>query len=251
MFAARDLVFLAGMACAGFADVVNVRVLLAISSILTLGVGLAALVAPGIGRPAAEWRRGLAALRAAEAEEGGGETAAAVPSRAATPADFDHLVAGMPTFARLSAPQIAAFIARATVREVPADTRLTTRGETATTAAFILGGQVAAGIAEADGYRVLSVMGPGDVFGEIAALTGSARTADVVAVEPSTLLEVPSEALRDAMAVPDVSRLLLATLRERLLRTDQTDLPRIASLDQASLRELRTPVPVETEADAA
>ena len=133
------------------------------------------------------------------------------------------------------------------MREVPGDTRLMTRGETATTAAFILGGELAAGIAEADGYRVLSAMGAGDFFGEIAALTGSARTADVVAVEPSTLLEVPSEALRDVMVVPEVSRLLLATLRERLLRTDQTDLPRIASLDQASLRELRTPVPVDAD----
>ncbi len=47
------------------------------------------------------------------------------------------------------------------------------------------------------------------------------------------------------MVVPEVSRLLLATLRERLLRTDQTDLPRIATLDQASLRDLRTQSPVE------
>ena len=250
MFAARDLVFLAGMACAGLADVVSVRVLLAVSSILTLGVGLAALVAPGVGRPAAEWRRGLAALRAAEVEEGERTTVPIAPSRPATPADFDRLMASMPTFARLSAAQRSAFTARATMREVPADTRLMTRGEPATTASFILGGEVAAGIAEADGYRVLSVMGPGDVFGEIAALTGSARTADVVAVEPTTLIEVPSEALRDVMAVPEVSRLLLATLRERLLRTDQTDLPRIASLDQASLRELRTPVPVDADADA-
>ncbi len=248
MFAARDVVFLAGMACAGLADVVNVRILLALASILTLGVGLAALVAPGIGRPAAEWRRGLAALRAAEAGEGERGQGAVVPSRAATPADFDRLAASMPTFARLSAAQRSAFTARATVRDVAADTRLVARGETASTAAFILGGEAAAGIAEADGYRVLAVMGPGDVFGEIAALTGSARTADVVAVEPTTLLEVPGEALRAVMVVPEVSRLLLATLRERLLRTDQTDLPRIASLDQASLRELRSAVPANADA---
>jgi len=50
------------------------------------------------------------------------------------------------------------------------------------------------------------------------------------------------------MVVPEVSRLLLTTLRERLMRTDQTDLPRIASLDQASLRDLRTAVPVDTDA---
>jgi len=70
----------------------------------------------------------------------------------------------------------------------------------------------------------------------------------VVAVEPTTLLEVPGDALRAVMVVPEISRLLLTTLRERLMRTDQTDLPRIASLDQASLRDLRTAVPVEPSA---
>ena len=255
MFAARDVVFLVGMACAGLADVINVRVLLAFSAVLLLVVAFGSLVAPGIGRPAAEWRRGLAALRAAERAEAEAGAAGAEPvaepvaaSRPATPGDFDRLTARMPTFLRLSAAQRSAFLAQASVRAVPADTRLVSRGETATSAAFILEGQAAAGIGEADVYRVLSVMGPGDVFGEIAALTGSARTADVVAVEPTTLLEVPGDALRAVMVVPEISRLLLTTLRERLMRTDQTDLPRIASLDQASLRDLRTAVPVEPSA---
>jgi len=266
MFAARDVVFLIGMACAGLADVINVRVLLAFSAVLLLVVAFGSLVAPGIGRPAREWRRGLAALRAAERAEAearaGGEPgeagegvgaggAAGVPGiaiRAATAADFDRLAARMPTFQRLSADQRRAFTAQAMVREVKADTKLVARGETATSAAFIIEGSAAAGIAEPDGYRMLSVMGPGDVFGEIAALTGSARTADVVAVETTTLFEVPGEALRAVMVVPEVSRLLLTTLRERLLRTDATDLPRISSLDQASLRELRTAVPVEVDA---
>ena len=39
-------------------------------------------------------------------------------------------------------------------------------------------------------------MAAGDFFGEIAALTGSLRTADVVADVDTTLLEVPAEALR-------------------------------------------------------
>ena len=86
-------------------------------------------------------------------------------------------------------------------------------------------------------------MGPGDFFGEIAALTGSARTADVVTDDDSTLLEVPATALRATMIVPEISKLVLSTLSTRLGRTESADLPRLAGIDQDDLRDLRTPRP--------
>ena len=46
------------------------------------------------------------------------------------------------------------------------------------------------------------------------------------------------------MEVPEVNKLLLSTLTERLLRSNQPDLPRLASMDQAALRDLRTKAPV-------
>ena len=90
---------------------------------------------------------------------------------------------------------------------------------------------------------VLHFVGPGDVFGEIGALTGSTRTADVVVTQPSTLMEVPTESLRAAMQVPEVNNLMLSTLTERLNRSNQPDLPRLASMDQNALRDLRTKAP--------
>jgi CRP-like cAMP-binding protein len=206
---------------------------------------LAALVAPGVGRPAAEWRRGLAALRAAPA-------AVTADGRPATMADFDLLVGRLATFTRLSGAQRSAFIKNAQVREVPEGSRLVTKGDKATAAFFILEGEAAAGIPEEDGsYRGLSTMAAGDFFGEIAALTGSPRTADVVATRPSTLLEVPADALRGVMEVPEVNKLLLSTLTERLLRSDQPDLPRLASMNQAALRDLRTKAPLAEAQSAA
>ena len=83
-------------------------------------------------------------------------------------------------------------------------------------------------------------MGAGDFFGEIAALTGSARTADVVVTQPTTLMEVPAETLRAAMEVPEVNQLMTSTVTERLQRTNQPDLPRLASMDRSALRQLRT-----------
>ena len=42
---------------------------------------------------------------------------------------------------------------------------------------------------------------------------------------------------------PDIQRLIHATLTTRLLRTESADLPRLAGVDQESLRDLRTPRP--------
>jgi CRP-like cAMP-binding protein len=197
------------------------------------------LVAPGLG--ISTWR--AASDRLAAAMEGA-PGLASLPTRAATLADFDRLASRLGTFSRLSPEQRQAFVADATVRDVPAGTRVVEHGETASAAYFVLDGSAAAGIpVEGGGYRGLSTMGAGDFFGEIAALTGSPRTADVVADTDSVLLEVPAASLRATMVVPEIQRLIFSTLTSRLMRTESADLPRLAGVDQESLRDLRTPRP--------
>jgi hypothetical protein len=56
-------------------------------------------------------------------------------------------------------------------------------------------------------------------------------------------MEVPAEALRATMVVPEIQRLVFSTLTSRLLRTESADLPRLAGQDQEALRDLRTPRP--------
>jgi MFS family permease len=238
MYVMRDVIFLAGMAGAGLADVLNVRGLLIFSSLILVAVAFACALAPGVGRPAAEWRRGLSALRAKPA-------ATTATARLATVSDFNKLTGRLATFNLLSDTQRAAFINDARVRVVPEGERVVGKGDEATCAYFILDGEAAAGIPEAEGgYRGLSTMGAGDFFGEIAALTGSARTADVVVTRPTTLMEVPAETLRAVMAVPEVDSLVTSTLTERLQRMNQTDLPRLATMDRSALRVLKKKVPV-------
>jgi CRP-like cAMP-binding protein/sugar phosphate permease len=232
----RDVIFLIGMAGAGLADIVDIRLLIFIASGLLFVSAAFTLVAPGLG--VATWRAASARLAAATAG------AAGAAFRPATLADFDRLIGKLPTFARLTPEQRAAFVRDATVREVAAGTRILEHGDSATSAYFILAGTTTAGVPEeGGGFRGLSTMQAGDFFGEIAALTGSRRTADVVADADTELLEVPADALRATMVVPDIQRLVFSTLTSRLVRTESADLPRLAGVDQEALRELRTPRP--------
>jgi len=235
-FVSRDVVLLLGMAAAGLADVVDVRVMVLASAILLLGAGALAVALPGLGQPAAEWRAAISLLRSAPAHPG------LAASRPATLADLDKLVGHLPALTGLSQRDRDSFVARARVSQAPAGATIVRHGETGDDAYFIIDGRAVAGLAAPDGnYRSLSTMSAGDFFGEIAALTGSQRTANVAAEEPTTLLQVPAETLRGLMSQPVVGRLLLSKMTERLGRTHSADLPRLAGLDQESLRELRTP----------
>ena len=243
-FVTRDVLFLLGMATAGLADIIDIRLLIVVASAILIVAAVTAQLLPGLGRPAAEWRRAIQLLRTAPA------TAAAGTSRPATPDDFERVLSRLPVLAGLDGRRRADFIARARVSDVESGSTIVAEGDAGDSAFFILAGEVVAGTpVEGGEYRSLSTMGPGDFFGEIAALTGSRRTANVVAASDTELLEVPAASLRALMDLPEMSALFLSTLTERLTRTRSgADRPRLAGTDQVALRDLRTPRPTEAEA---
>jgi MFS transporter, DHA3 family, macrolide efflux protein len=238
-FVSRDVLFLIGMAAAGLADFIDVRWMYFSSAILLLGGGFLVLVLPGLRQNRAEWRQALNLLKTAPTRTGLGV------GRVALPADLDALAGLLPSLSTLSARERDVFISQAHVVEAPAGTNILRHGEGGDTAYFILSGRAVAGIATGEGnYHSLSTMTPGDFFGEIAALTGAARTADVAAAENTRLLQVPAQALRSLMGNPALSALFLAKMSERLGRTTINELPRFAGVDQQDMRDLRT-TPVE------
>jgi MFS transporter, DHA3 family, macrolide efflux protein len=229
----RDVVFLIGMAGAALADIYPVRVLIVVSGLLLLGAGIVAQLAPGIGRTGTEWRRALQLLATAPA------AARVGAGRAATMIDFDRLLGVMPEIGAVSMNRRAGFVTDLTVARAAPGEAIIKAGDPGDAAFFILGGKVVAGIPDQDGYRALSTMGPGDFFGEIAALTGSARTANVVADEETDLLEMPKASLQELLELPPLNELINAKLNERLGRTSTTDIPRLSRPDQDALRDLR------------
>ena len=233
-YVASNLFFLVGMAAAGLADVMDVRLLYLLGGLVTIGCGAWALVLPGIGQPAAEWRRALALLRTAPAVSG------LRLGRPVMPGDMDLLIGLLPSLSGLTRAERERAITQGHVIEAEPGSRITSTGETGDTAYFILSGKAVAGTADGQGsYRSLSSMGKGDFFGEIAALTGSTRTADVVAEQATTLLQVPATVLRSMMTHPEFSQLVLSRMSERLARTSIHELPRFAGVDPQAARELR------------
>ncbi|TMB53982.1 MAG: MFS transporter [Chloroflexi bacterium] len=211
-YVVRDVVYLVGMGLAGLADVIDVRLLFGASALVVIGAGLLASVLPGLGLPAAEWRRAVSLLRGAAAAPG------MAAARAATLADVELLGSYVPALSGLTPRDRERLASHARVREAQLAGRTSGEGE----------------------YRSLSSMERGDVFGEIGALTGSTRTADVVAEEPTTLLEVPAATLKGLMAIPEFGQLVLSKMTERLSRTASlADLPRFGGIDHRELRQLR------------
>jgi MFS transporter, DHA3 family, macrolide efflux protein len=233
-FVARDVLFLGGMAAAGLADIIDVRLMYLIGALIILIGGVWALFLPGLRQESAEWRRILKLLRTAPSVPGLGI------SRPAVPADLDLLVGLLPPLAGLTNNEREGLVSSSKVVEAPAGATLIQHGEEGDTAYFILSGRAAAGIVTEGGdYRSLSTMDPGDFFGEIAALTVTTRTANVVADQAVTLLQVPASALRGLMANPALGELILSKMTERLARTSIQELPRFAGVDQRDLRDLR------------
>lgn len=234
-FVSRDVLFLIGMAVAGLADYIDVRWMYFSSAMLLLFGGVMVLVMPGLRQNRSEWMQAIRMLRTAPLKTG------TLLGRAVLPADMDMLAGLIPALAGLSTKERENILTQARVLEVEAGTKILKHGEGGDAAYFILSGRAVAGIATSEGnYRSLSTMSPGDFFGEIAALTGAARTADVAAVENTSLLQLPAQALRNLMSNPTLSALFLAKMSERLSRTTLTELPRFAGVDQQDARALRT-----------
>jgi DHA3 family macrolide efflux protein-like MFS transporter len=230
----REVIYLVGMGLAGLADIWDVRLMFALSSLLLIVVALAGAALPGIGQPAAEWRRTIALLRTAP-------RAALGAVRQVTVGDILALERYFPPLVGMSQRDRDDLVAFGRVVTADAGTAITKAGDTGDSAFFIMSGRIAVGVATEMGeYRSLASIGAGDVIGEIAALTGSTRTADVVAEEETELMEVPATTLRQLMALPDFSSLVLGKVSERLARTASIgDLPRFGRLDQQALREMR------------
>jgi CRP-like cAMP-binding protein len=131
-------------------------------------------------------------------------------------------------FARLSLAEQQQLAEHAQIYELAPNTTIVQQGEQSDAIYFLLQGSTLAIREDAGTQRVLEGHGPGDFFGEIAALTALPRTASVLTDQQTTLRQIPAAALRGLMQDAMLSRLILSKLTERMLRMGMLDLPRFA-----------------------
>jgi MFS family permease len=234
-FVARDILFLVGMGAAGLADLIDVRLLNLISALMLIAAGLIVLVLPDLGQSRAQWKRTISLLRGIEAAPRLGA------GRPAVLEEVERFIRHMPELHSMTPKERAQLASDTLVAEAPGGKVVVYRGEESDAAYFILKGSAAAGFLRDDDYVILSVMHEGDFFGEVAALTGMQRTANIITEEDSEFLIIPSKVMKRLTKQYAAFNVRLhTTIGERL---SLTELPRGTSFDQQLLRDLRTSQP--------
>lgn len=140
------------------------------------------------------------------------------------PARIRATVARAPLFASLPIDAIEDLARRAQVRRAAAHTTVVNQDEPGDTLFVIMTGRIKAVIFGESGREVtLSLLRPGDAFGELSVLDNRPRSASCVAIEASTLLVLSRADLLDHIsAYPRTALNLLDQMAQRLRRADET-----------------------------
>jgi CRP-like cAMP-binding protein len=117
-------------------------------------------------------------------------------------------LADVPLFAGVPPDGLERIAGRVSELDVPADRPIVRQGEIGTGFYIVVSGSVEV---VRDGVRV-AVLGPGEFFGELSILDGRPRTAQVVSLEPTICLALPSWEFE--AVVSEQPTVALAILRE-------------------------------------
>jgi CRP/FNR family transcriptional regulator, cyclic AMP receptor protein len=153
-------------------------------------------------------------------------------------------VRSIPLFRELDDAEAAAIEAIAARKLYKKNEVVVREGEEANAAYVVVHGRLKVTIAAAEKDAALGLMGPGDVFGELALLTPEARrTATVKAIEPTQLIVLGGDGFHALLrSSPSVTYKVLRHVAKRLVRltehVEATRTPDIGARLAHQLREL-------------
>jgi CRP/FNR family cyclic AMP-dependent transcriptional regulator len=137
--------------------------------------------------------------------------------------DAAKALAGTTLFGVLEPDALAEIAQRTVARKYRKGSILFVQGEEGERCFAIVSGTVKLSAYHADGREaVLAVLGPGDVFGELALFDEAPRSADATALEDAELLSLDRSALNEAVAThPEIATALLRVLGRRLRQANE------------------------------
>ena len=144
------------------------------------------------------------------------------------PPDPFEVLKSVPLLRRVPEADLRALAPLVRERSHPRGSVILSQGDAGEALFLIRSGQVKVTVVAEDGREViLSVLGAGSFFGEMALVDDEPRSAHVIAMEDSALLQLRREDFRARLrAAPELAISLLCELSRRLRRADDT----IASL---------------------
>jgi CRP/FNR family cyclic AMP-dependent transcriptional regulator len=140
------------------------------------------------------------------------------------PARIRATIARAPLFASLPPAAVDDLTQRIAVKRVSAHGTVVSQDEPGDAMFLIMTGRVKVVLFGENGREVtLSILRPGDAFGEMSLFDGKVRSANCIAMEPTALLVLSREdLLRHIAAHPRTALNLLGEMADRLRRADES-----------------------------
>ena len=128
----------------------------------------------------------------------------------------------VPMFASFSPDELRALVGMIARRSAPRGSAIMHEGDPVDSLYIVISGRLKVMMGEADGKEtILSIIGPGEFFGEMGLIDDNPRSASVVAIEPCELLAVTKRAFKKCLA--ENSALAMAVMRVLVRRLREAD----------------------------
>ncbi|HEY7536208.1 MAG TPA: cyclic nucleotide-binding domain-containing protein [Thermodesulfobacteriota bacterium] len=157
-------------------------------------------------------------------------------------------LASMSLFSKLLSDDLNGLVEKSSLKQIPTGTIICREGEYGDTAFAIINGSVEVSINTA-GYKnlTLALLGEGNIFGEMAALSGYPRSATVTAKEELSLLEIPAEVLKNLIKhSSEFKDAIEGIYAERAVKTYLRKVPIFSTLDDSTLEKLENGVKLKS-----
>jgi CRP/FNR family transcriptional regulator, cyclic AMP receptor protein len=129
----------------------------------------------------------------------------------------------VPLFAGFSEDQLKMLVAAVNRRNVPRGTIVIVEGDPTDSLYLIISGRLKVMMSDAEGKEViLTILGPGEFFGEMGLIDDEPRSATVVAIEPCELLYIAKRDFKKCLAENfDMAMAVMRGLVRRLREADR------------------------------